>query len=91
MQNVPLLVVFWLAGSALATEPHSTSPSGPIPAGFKLLDTDSDGMVSTTEAGVNPKLLNRYTELDTNHDGLLNATEFAAFQAIETPLLESPP
>jgi len=54
-------------------------------SGFKALDTDSNGGISTEEAQANEALSASWTSLDANLDGQIDEAEFSA---METPKSE---
>ena len=54
-------------------------------SGFKALDTDSNGVISTEEAATHEELSANWTSLDVNLDGQLDEAEFSA---METPKSE---
>lgn len=47
---------------------------------FDSFDTDGDGVISQTEAQVNPQLAQIFDELDADGNGELSKEEFAAVQ-----------
>lgn len=59
--------------------PHAEEASG----SFKQLDADANGYVSPREAEVQPSLIVRWKELDTDKNNLLDTSEFSAFEAGE--------
>jgi len=61
------------AGSVLA-QSGSSAPD------YRQLDVDADSHISVSEAEKHRPLLERFTELDKDNDGLLNRMEFAAFE-----------
>lgn len=46
--------------------------------GWMKADTDKDGRISQAEAAADPKLSGRFAQMDSNHDGYLDRTDFAA-------------
>lgn len=74
------------AGSAvllnLAVASAVTSPAGDNkPDPFNLLDHDSNGLISYSEAKSDPALTREFNDLDKNKDGELDKGEFAQFEA----------
>ncbi|MDH5327327.1 MAG: EF-hand domain-containing protein [Gammaproteobacteria bacterium] len=67
-----------LAGLALVFP--SVAMAGDIQTEFDAMDTDRDGLVSVTEAEGQLELLRRWAEVDKNADGLLEISEFSAFE-----------
>ncbi len=62
---------------APATAPRG---HGPMMGGFMRLDTDHDGKISRDEAAKNPKLAAKFDQLDANHDGFLDRSDFEAMR-----------
>ena len=60
--------------AALAPEEGERTPE------FSRLDRNDDGVLSQAETEGSRGLYERFTELDTDSDGALNPTEFAAFE-----------
>lgn len=63
---------------------------------FSGIDKNTDGAITKAEAQAskNPDLAKQFSKLDKNHDGKLDAGEFAQFQAsgsLTTPTPPSPP
>jgi len=50
-------------------------------ASFESLDADSNGQISATEAQAHSKLSQKMAQLDTDGDGSLSQTEFAAMES----------
>ena len=50
------------------------------PVTFQQLDMDNDGYVSIIEATGHTNLLRKWSDVDTDTDGRLEATEFSAFE-----------
>lgn len=51
---------------------------------FNKLDQNKDGAISINEATGQLQMLRKWTDIDTNRDGLLEKSEFSAFEpAIE--------
>ena len=48
---------------------------------FKLLDTDGDGSISIVEATGHETLLINWANIDTDEDGMVETSEFSAFEA----------
>lgn len=73
-------------GSDPSTSPSSgpgssSSPASPSAPGADLgkLDTNKDGTISKSEARRDKQLSKAFASLDANHDGKLDAAEFAAY------------
>ena len=54
-------------------------------AEFAKLDKNKDGFLDKTEATMEPKLLGKWAEADTNKDGKVSKEEFLAFERKEHP------
>lgn len=52
---------------------------------FQNLDADGDGQISMDEAMKQPQLTRDFSAIDKNQDGMLDAAEFARFEAATTP------
>ena len=50
------------------------------PASFHQLDMDRDGYVTIIEATGHTQLLKKWSDIDTDTDGRLEAVEFSAFE-----------
>ena len=70
------------------TEPAKPSTTAPR-AGednaveFARLDKNKDGFIDKGEAAMEPKLLGKWVEIDTNKDGKISKEEFLAFERKE--------
>lgn len=82
------------AGAALAQEDNGTKDANDSHRGvpgvnvdvstdvkMPMVDKNSDGKVTRSEAASNPELSRQFDQLDKNHDGSLDKAEFAKFQA----------
>ena len=75
--------------STTATEPAKPSTMPPARAGdddsaeFAKLDKNKDGFLDKGEATMEPKLLGKWAEADTNKDGKISKEEFLAFEGKE--------
>ena len=47
---------------------------------FTQLDADGNGVISSEEAAVDPKLIDNWTKADVNGDGQLERAEFSALE-----------
>lgn len=45
---------------------------------MQQLDTDQDGRISSKEAAAKPEMAQRFAQLDSNHDGFLDRSDFQA-------------
>jgi Ca2+-binding EF-hand superfamily protein len=52
-------------------------------AEFAKLDKNNDGFIDKGEAVMEPKLLGKWAEADTNKDGKISREEFLAFERKE--------
>jgi len=75
--------------STTATEPAKPSTTAPARAGdddaaeFAKLDKNKDGVLDKGEATMEPKLLGKWSEADTNKDGKISKEEFLTFERKE--------
>jgi hypothetical protein len=73
------------------TETSKPSVAAPARAGdddgaeFAKLDKNHDGFVDKGEAVMEPKLLGKWADADTNKDGKVSKEEFLAFERKEHP------
>jgi hypothetical protein len=44
---------------------------------FDALDSNDDGLITSTEAEADSRIVERFSELDVNGDGFLNLAEYA--------------
>jgi hypothetical protein len=70
-------VLLNLAVASAATPPAGDSKPDP----FNLLDHDSNGLISYSEAQSDPALTREFNDLDKDKDGELDKGEFAQFEA----------
>ena len=80
------LVAAAALGSAFAGGPveDTTGKLGAdanVNVSLQSLDKNGDGKISKQEAAANKKLNQQFSKLDANHDGSLDAGEFARFEA----------
>ena len=54
---------------------------GGIVIPFNVLDTDSDGTLSTSEVNTLPDIAAQWTALDKNDDGKLSRDEYSGYKA----------
>ncbi len=72
-----------------SSETSKPSTMAPARAGeddaaeFAKLDKNNDGFVDKAEAVLEPKLLAKWTQADTNKDGKISKEEFLAFERKE--------
>ena len=57
--------------------PKPIAGESPLLPGFDELDSNADGSISKTEAGIDPKLSPRFAVLDKDGNGVLSRKEFA--------------
>jgi hypothetical protein len=53
-------------------------------ATYKALDENEDGFISSKEAEAIPTLVEKWSEVDVNDDGKIDAVEFARFESLST-------
>lgn len=68
--SVVLVLIVW---------PFSVISADKTTMKFELLDSDSDGFISRSEATQNNRLRERWNSVDKNKDGKLTEKEFSAF------------
>jgi Ca2+-binding EF-hand superfamily protein len=59
-------------------EAHTNQP---VTVSFSSLDTNADKVISKEEAAVDPNLADQFTTADANGDGVIEESEFSAFEA----------
>ena len=69
-----LLAGAFLTGAAVAGEKM----------GYKSWDTDGDGVINAEEAQGSAELTESWKEVDTNNDGVVDESEFSAFETMQT-------
>jgi hypothetical protein len=70
------------AGATSAQEAAAGSSGGDTSASFQRLDKNQDGRLTRSELPADmPLLRSRLATYDSNHDGMLDAHEFAAAEA----------
>ena len=69
---VLFVVSFFLAAPAMASDV--------LPTTFDEIDADANGVISHTEGNVRPDITNNWAKIDTNEDGKLSITEYAAYE-----------
>jgi len=75
--------------STTTTEPAKPSTTAPARAGdddaaeFARLDKNKDGFLDKGEATMEPKVLAKWSDADTNKDGKISKEEFLAFERKE--------
>jgi hypothetical protein len=52
--------------------------------GYKSWDADGDGVISAEEAEKSMELTESWKEVDTNNDGVVDESEFSAFETMQT-------
>jgi hypothetical protein len=74
-----------LAGAAFADQTQRGAPGANVDAGanvkLPMIDKNSDGKVTRSEAASNQQLSQQFDSLDSNKDGALSQAEFAKFEA----------
>jgi hypothetical protein len=78
---IPLLVAILLSTAAVAEDPKRMQKE----ATFKSLDKDTDQRLSPSEVKDKPALSAQFTALDTDRDGYLTMTEYAAHREPVAP------
>jgi EF hand len=73
-----LVALIPLAGLAAegSRNPDPATPTGQ-PGSFDQLDANQDGRISMPEASADPRLVEKFSTVDKNGDGYLDATEYA--------------
>lgn len=88
MKFIPSLLVAALSGVAFAAVAGGTGSGHDLTMEQKKLmqqlDTNRDGVISQAEAAANPKLSERFQEIDRNSDQRLEKAEFARFEVTES-------
>jgi hypothetical protein len=81
--SLTAIAAFALAGAALADEQSRSMPGVDVDVNARapMADKNSDGKVDRKEAASNPELAKQFDSLDSNHDGSLDMSEYAAFEA----------
>lgn len=75
--------------STTTAQPAKPSTMAPARAGeddaaeFSKLDKSKDGFIDKSEAVMEPKLLGKWADADTNKDGKISKEEFLAFERKE--------
>jgi hypothetical protein len=88
-----VIACWFYLGGAMAAE--SGTP-GKVALSFEQLDLNGDHLLSPDEAKAVPGLPEKFGELDIEHDGMLNRTEFSKFipatqeLSVQTPAAVSP-
>jgi hypothetical protein len=72
--------IFGLAAVAVMLPLGLSAEETQGPASFQQLDMDRDGYVTIIEATGHTQLLRKWTAVDTDTDGRLEAAEFSAFE-----------
>ena len=49
---------------------------------YEALDQNSDGLINSDEAAQSRELSEAWTQVDTNQDGVIDKSEFSAFEAM---------
>jgi Ca2+-binding EF-hand superfamily protein len=78
---IPVFVAFLLSTAAVAEDPERKQKE----ATFKSLDRDTDQQLSRSEVKDKPALSAQFTALDTDRDGYLTMTEYAAHREPVAP------
>jgi len=74
-------VIYTLAAVAVMLPLGLSAEEMQSRASFQQLDKDHDGTISVIEATGQTQLLKQWTNVDKNSDGLLEQSEFSAFEA----------
>ena len=72
-----------LAGPVAADSMSEDAVGASRGPGFFTLDTDGNGYLSKSEAENRSGLVNKWAQADSNKDGRIDSTEFAAFEITE--------
>jgi Ca2+-binding EF-hand superfamily protein len=79
-----LLVTAFTSAKTYAQQQEPQKPKHDHEGIFKKLDTDNDGKISKTEAEKQEqgrfKLIDKFTEIDTNKDSFIDKEELKAFR-----------
>lgn len=75
---LPLLFAGLCSLGHAQSEPRGERPPGDGPRGIARFDANGDGVLVKEELKDNPRLLERFDELDTNKDGKLTEDEMRA-------------
>jgi hypothetical protein len=59
-------------------------------ASFQDLDSNRDGQITLDEAKKSPEVKAKFTQVDANKDGKLDAAEFAALETAPQPTAPQP-
>ena len=89
-------IKFIILGALLSVMGVATAEQVPGSETFKLLDTDGDGSISIVEATGHETLLINWANIDTDEDGMVETSEFSAFEAEQVidyydPLIDAIP
>lgn len=64
--------------SGSSAQSDTSGQTGQVPADFRRLDRNKDGMISRTEAARDKNLTSRFDEIDSDHDGRISLSEWQA-------------
>ncbi|HET8900093.1 MAG TPA: EF-hand domain-containing protein [Rhodanobacteraceae bacterium] len=78
---LPVALGIAIAGSAIATPPPATSADAQGRAARAPLDSNGDGYIDRSEAAARPMLLQRFEQIDANHDDKLGRDELRQARA----------
>jgi hypothetical protein len=85
IHTVAAVAALMLAGGAFADDTQRGMPGVDVDVNanvkMPMVDKNSDGKVTRSEAASNPELSRQFDTLDKNKDGSLDKGEFAKFQA----------
>ena len=84
INTVAAVAALMLAGGAFADDTQGRGVPGVdvnVDLKMPMVDKNSDGKVTRSEAASNPELSRQFDTLDSNKDGSLDKGEFAKFQA----------
>jgi hypothetical protein len=73
------------AAPSAEAQGSAQSDAAVVKAAFKRADADSDGKLSREEAAALPAVAEKFTQLDKNSDGFIDAAEFEAGVTTQAP------
>lgn len=70
----------WIGGAAALVLLPGLAGAADYPGTFEAIDVDGDGYISAQEAQARPDLQESWAASDANEDGVLDISEFSAFE-----------